>query len=459
MPLSHPHFLGTFSSQIGRKDSKKKEENDKRLEKYPNLMEPTRLKSMAGKKFTIIASGPAACHTVIVDTTGRAYSWGRNDCGQLGHGDKVVRNEPTLIAGLADHKIVAASCGKSHTVVVTSTGSAYAFGANKHGQLGLGNLKNEFVLTPSPCAVITDCTDVKCGAEFSMWLCQGGSLYSAGLPEKGVLGHGTDHAYNSSDAKIKIVYEPQPTPARILGPLAEKVICQVACGYNHVVCVTQEGLCFSWGSGDYGKLGHREQKDELRPRPIEALAKGYTAAPDSLIALGRESSLITTQPGGCLFSWGKLKPNGDNKMYPQYDEQLAGWTLRELVTGAATYACSAETSTVTWGHAQNGELGYGATGKKSSTKPELVNSLMGLKTHRIAMGVAHTVFLVEGTDEQLAKFPVFESTVTFEEEKERALEKEAADKNGPGASSKAGAAKKRSGSAAAGGGAAKKGKK
>ena len=47
---------------------------------------------------------------------------------------------------------------------------------------------------------ISDCTAVACGAEFSMWLCEG-KLWSAGGSQYGQLGHGTDHEYNAKDCK------------------------------------------------------------------------------------------------------------------------------------------------------------------------------------------------------------------------------------------------------------------
>ena len=55
----------------------------------------------------------------------------------------------------------------------------------------------ELLQSPAECQV-EGCTAVACGAEFTMWLCQG-QLWSAGGPQHGVLGHGTDHEYNAKD--------------------------------------------------------------------------------------------------------------------------------------------------------------------------------------------------------------------------------------------------------------------
>lgn len=44
---------------------------------------------------------------------------GRNDKGQLGHGDTKRLEAPKLIEALADHLIVAAACGRNHTLALT----------------------------------------------------------------------------------------------------------------------------------------------------------------------------------------------------------------------------------------------------------------------------------------------------------------------------------------------------
>jgi alpha-tubulin suppressor-like RCC1 family protein len=62
----------------------------------------------------------------------------------------------------------------------------------------------ELITAPARVQKISDCTAVACGAEFTMWLCDG-KLWSAGGSQYGQLGHGTDHEYNAKDC------EPSPT--------------------------------------------------------------------------------------------------------------------------------------------------------------------------------------------------------------------------------------------------------
>ena len=44
---------------------------------------------------------------------------GRNDNGQLGHGDLVRCDKPKVIESLKHYTVVQASCGKAHTLVLT----------------------------------------------------------------------------------------------------------------------------------------------------------------------------------------------------------------------------------------------------------------------------------------------------------------------------------------------------
>lgn len=40
---------------------------------------------------------------------------------------------------------------------------------------------------------------------------------------------------------------------------------------GHSMALTESGEVFSWGDGDYGKLGHNNSERHKRPKQIEAL--------------------------------------------------------------------------------------------------------------------------------------------------------------------------------------------
>lgn len=51
---------------------------------------------------------------------------GRNDKGQLGHGDTKRLDAPKLVEGLGEEVIVSAACGRNHTLALTGWLTQYS---------------------------------------------------------------------------------------------------------------------------------------------------------------------------------------------------------------------------------------------------------------------------------------------------------------------------------------------
>ncbi|XP_044476173.1 protein RCC2-like isoform X2 [Mangifera indica] len=339
----------------------------------------------------------SSCHCVALDVEGRCYTWGRNEKGQLGHGDKIQRDRPTVVSELSKYKITKVGAGRNHTVVVTEDGHTLAFGWNKHGQLGSGSIRNEIEASPVRC-LVSEVKSTACGADFTVWLTpvEGASIWTAGLPQYGQLGHGTDNEYNMKDSSVRLAYEAQPRP-RVIASLARETIVKVACGTNHTVAVDSKGYVYTWGFGGYGRLGHREQKDEWVPRRVDFFQRQNVLPPDAVISAGSVNSSCTAG-GGQLYMWGKIKSNGDDWMYPKPLMDLSGWNLRCMDSGSMHHFVGADSSCISWGHAQYGELGYGPNGQKSSAMPKKVDFLEGMHVMGVACGFGHSLIIVDRTN-------------------------------------------------------------
>ncbi|CAH8391091.1 unnamed protein product [Eruca vesicaria subsp. sativa] len=391
-----------------------------------NLLSPTRLRPLLGVNICFVASGCASCHCVALDVEGRCYTWGRNEKGQLGHGDMIQRDRPTVVSGLFKHKIVKAGAGRNHTVVVSDEGRSFAFGWNKHGQLGLGTAKNGFVpveveSSPLPCVVSEEVTSIACGADFTVWLSstEGASILTAGLPQYGQLGHGTDNEFNMKDGSVKLAYEAQPRP-KAIASLAGETIVKVACGANHT------GRTFynfeDWFKMLVGcelqcRLGHREQKDEWSPRRIDVFQRHNVLPPNAIVSAGSANSACTAG-GGQLYMWGKIKNNGDDWMYPKPMMDLSGWNLRWMDSGSMHHFVGADSSCISWGHAQYGELGYGPHGQKSSAAPKKVDILEGMHVMGVACGFCHSMVIVDRTEDiadRLEQLEIYDGKGSLEE--------------------------------------------
>merc|ERR1719491_1687050 len=124
------------------------------------------------------------------------------------------------------------------------------------GQLGIGPAAvGKKVVVPSPldCLTPLPIRSIACGAHHSFIVSHSGAVYAWGKNNKGQLGLG------DTDDRIF------PTQVR---SLRNQKICHVACGAEHTVCLTEEGGVFSFGSGQYGQLGHGSKSDEQLPRKI-----------------------------------------------------------------------------------------------------------------------------------------------------------------------------------------------
>ena len=50
--------------------------------------------------------------------------------------------------------------------------------------------------------------------------------------------------------------------------LRGKEVVDVACGGAHSACITSSGELYTWGKGRYGRLGHGDSEDQLRPKLV-----------------------------------------------------------------------------------------------------------------------------------------------------------------------------------------------
>merc|ERR1740128_1126803 len=158
--------------------------------------------------------------------------------------DKEVETVDTKLLEERDSKpvkIAAAGDGK-HFLLLTENGEVWSWGLGDGGRLGHGDQTS----LPSPHLLqdLVGKTIVKisAGSTYSAAITQEGQLYTWGKGNYGRLGHGT--------------VEDCLVPTLVSALNSYKVI-DVACGTGdaQTLCVTREGVVYSWGDGDYGKLG------------------------------------------------------------------------------------------------------------------------------------------------------------------------------------------------------------
>jgi len=159
---------------------------------------PTRISSVPDIK-DISCGGD---HTILLDTTGSLWSFGSNNDGQLGRASALTFcNTPMSILGI-DDEIKSISAGGDHSLVLTTTGKVYSFGWGEKGQLGHGNKDSSWrpklIKLPkgeTPFEIATG------GYAHSIILSETGFIYAFGLNDFYQLGFNSES--NEVDTPIK----------------------------------------------------------------------------------------------------------------------------------------------------------------------------------------------------------------------------------------------------------------
>nr|CCC90164.1 conserved hypothetical protein [Trypanosoma congolense IL3000] len=160
---------------------------------------PRRVMTLCRTTVSRVASGMG--FYVFIDQNGQLYTIGVNSKGQLGNGQKqYAQRKAFLHKALTHHYFVSVAAGTSHSLALSSSGTAYAAGSNDSGQLGLGEHVAE-ALTFTPVLLPTRCVGIAAGPKGSMFACVDGRVYTCGL---------NDHRQLGLDVDVSAVYIPTP---------------------------------------------------------------------------------------------------------------------------------------------------------------------------------------------------------------------------------------------------------
>mmetsp|Transcript_25025 Transcript_25025/g.59613 ORF Transcript_25025/g.59613 Transcript_25025/m.59613 type:complete len:910 (+) Transcript_25025:141-2870(+) len=211
----------------------------------PEHIQLPRELTVTGDKWYAVATG--GHHTIASTVSGKVYSWGLNNAGQLGLNHAYMDRHcagpdaigvccgglcrrPQLVTGactglhddcLVRRRVVHVAAGQSFSALLDSEGIVWLFGSNRYGQL-----------------------------------CQGRRVERFGSPPVAS-------------------FDDQYAPRRANLPADVRIVDLVA-GFYHVVAASFEGEVFAWGRNDRGQLGrghtqddscHLEVKTEL-PAPL-----------------------------------------------------------------------------------------------------------------------------------------------------------------------------------------------
>ncbi|KAK3004366.1 hypothetical protein RJ639_019175, partial [Escallonia herrerae] len=118
------------------------------------------------------------------------FTWGDGDKGRLGHCDKENRLFPECVAALIDTSFSQVACGHNLTIGLTTTGRVYTMGTPDYGQLGSpladGKIPNCIEGKIADISV----EEIACGSHHAAVLTSKKEVYTWGKGANGQLGHG-----------------------------------------------------------------------------------------------------------------------------------------------------------------------------------------------------------------------------------------------------------------------------
>lgn len=222
--------------------------------------------------------------SMALKSDGTVWTWGYNDCGQLGNGTTVGTNAPIQVSGLTGARAI--SAGMYHSLALLTNGTVWAWGYNYYGQLGIGN--NVSTNRPVQVVGLSNVTAISAGSSHSMALKSDGTVWTWGYNGSGQLGNGNNINTNRPGQVVNLT----------------NVFAIAAGGSSSFALERLDGIV---GEGFYGGAYAGKKTDafnasveEYGTRPI---ARATQAMPDAIagnaaasLAIAGASTAIITQP-------------------------------------------------------------------------------------------------------------------------------------------------------------------
>lgn len=259
------------------------------------------------------------------------------------------------------------------------------WGSSECGQLGIGSLPAEDRAEPPRLVEGLRSVHVRhvvCSGHYSIAVSESGDLYTWGCGKDGQLGHGD----------MKDAYTPKAVRA-----LQSKMIRNVSCAEHHVAAVSENGVLYTWGKGQNGRLGHGGCESELLPKTVDALVGQHVVQ----VSCGDFHTACVILNPTHVYTWGlglsgRLGHGDEMDCHlPTPVEALSSIHVTSVACGGHHSAIIAEPAgqLMTWGGGAFGKLGHG--NRLAQTTPKLVAAIQNKKLVQVSLGPHHSAALTQ----------------------------------------------------------------
>ena len=335
--------------------------------------------------------------TVTVIPPARLFSWGRNNYGQLGHGDTVYRSSPVQVGSSTTWSQIIS--GANHIIATKTDGTLWAWGRNDNGQLGFNDVINRS--SPVQVGVATTWNLVSVGSYSVMATKTDGTLWLWGNNNAGQLGLNDSGVYRSSPVQVgsatnwSLIDGGNATFVAIKtdgtlwiwgdnsqGQLGLNDVnvskssptqvgsgtdwSKINAGGNHILAIKTDGTLWAWGLNNAGQVGNNSVSNRSSPVQVGSSTTW------SQINTGPGSTLsLSTKTDGTLWSWGSnftgQLGHGDTVYRSSPTQVGVATTWSQISVGQRTVGTIKTDGTLwTWGSNVSGVLGNNSVVNRSS---------------------------------------------------------------------------------------------
>ena len=284
--------------------------------------------------------------SLALGSDGSVSSWGSNSRGQLGIPIATTqRNVPAIVVGLSG--FVQVSAGSDFSAGLRSDGTVWLWGANNHGQLGIGTTTDNSV--PVQATGLSGIVQISAGSEHMMALASDGTVWTWGRGDNGELGNST-----TADSTTPVHLTTLSNIARVVaGTNFSEAVGNIANG----------GTLYTWGYDSDGELGNGATTQQTSPQTITT----------SVIEAGvNGGTTVIEKSTQATYSWG-LNTNGQvgngtttNVLSPY---ALTSYAETIFASGSSSHHSILELANQTiyaWGDNVSGDLGDGTSTQRIS---------------------------------------------------------------------------------------------
>jgi alpha-tubulin suppressor-like RCC1 family protein len=314
----------------------------------------------------------AAFHTVVLTSDGMVYTWGATNTawGVLGTGADQSDGSLRRVDGLPTIASIDA-CFKT-SLAVDLDGRVWAWGDNEYGQCGNSQIAS--FSSPVLISGLSNIVQVSCGG-----------LHCAAVDKDGHVWTWGDNLYG--ELGLGYTGTAQYTPVQI----SINDVKMVAAGMGYTVALKSDGTVWAWGENDWGMTGGSSKDNTLWPSQVQGLWNivKIDAGYDHTLALRSD---------GTIWGWGDGKENNllDGQGYygtvfENAPRQINGLAAATDIVAAdhSSMALGSDGIVYVWGANGDGQYGNSIDLWTPATTPQKVPGLDNVIA--IAGGLGHCV--------------------------------------------------------------------